>query len=98
MLSKEDSRKLAQLERELRRDDPALCARMRDGLPARRRVPASLLLAACVIWTAAVILAIVGWWGAAVVGAVWGTVIVIALAHRRQPERPSPGPGFPPAW
>ena len=36
MLSKEDSRRLAQLERQLRRDDPEFCARMAGGhRPAR---------------------------------------------------------------
>jgi hypothetical protein len=99
MLSKEDSRRLAQLERQLRREDPALCARMRGDLPVQRRAPASLLVAAGVIWTAAITLAVVGWWGAAVVGAVWGTVILAALTYRCLPGRPSPGPEFPPpAW
>jgi hypothetical protein len=99
MLSQEDSRRLAQLERQLRRDDPEFCARMRGDLPAGRRLPFSLLLTAVVIWVAAVALAIFGWWGAAAVAAVWGTVIVAALGYRCRPNRDSPHPNvFPPNW
>jgi hypothetical protein len=99
MLSKEDSRRLAQLERQLRRDDPDFCARMRGDLPARRRMPLSLVLTAVVIWSAALVLAVFGWWGAAAVAAVWGTVIVAALAYRGRPGRDSTDPGMlPPTW
>ena len=99
MLSQEDSRRLAQLERQLRREDPDFCARMRGDLPARRRMPISLMLTAVVIWVAAAILAIFGWWGAAAVAAVWGTVIVAALGYRCRPGRDSADPDmFPPAW
>ena len=99
MLSQEDSRRLAQLERQLRREDPDFCARMRGDAPARRRMPISLLLTAVVIWAATVILAIFGWWGAAAVAAVWGTVIVAALGYRCRPGRDSTNPDvFPPAW
>jgi hypothetical protein len=99
MLSKEDSRRLAQLERQLRRDDPDFCARMRGDLPTRRRSPLSLVLTAIVIWSAALVLAVFGWWGAAAVAAVWGTVIVAALAYRSRPGRDSTDPGMlPPTW
>ncbi|AGZ39072.1 DUF3040 domain-containing protein [Actinoplanes friuliensis] len=99
MLSKEDNRRLAQLERQLRREDPDFCARMRGDLPTRRRVPISLVLAGCVVWAAALTLALLGWWGAAAIAGVWGTVIVAALAYRCRPGRPSPGPGLlPPPW
>lgn len=91
MLSKEDSRRLAQLERQLRRDDPDFCARMRGDLPIRRRTPLSLLLTAAVIWAAALTLALFGWWGAAAVAAVWGTVILAALAYRRRPHHDTAG-------
>ncbi|MET8148315.1 DUF3040 domain-containing protein [Actinoplanes sp. NPDC049668] len=97
MLSKEDSRRLAQLERQLRRDDPDFCARMRGHAPARRRVPTSLVLAACVVWAAVLALGVLGWWGAAAVAAVWGAVLLAALTYRCRPSRPSPG-GLPPAW
>jgi fatty acid desaturase len=96
MLSKEDSRRLAQLERQLRRDDPDFCARMQGDLPARRHVPISLVLAACVVWAAALTLAILDWWGAAAIAAVWGMVIVAALAYRCHPGRRSSGPELPP--
>ncbi|GAA3350798.1 hypothetical protein GCM10020358_78060 [Amorphoplanes nipponensis] len=99
MLSKEDSRRLAQLERQLRRDDPDFCARMRGDSPARRRLPLSLVLTGCVIWAAALILAVFGWWGAAVVAGVWGTVIVAALGYRCRPGRDPADPEmFPPPW
>jgi hypothetical protein len=99
MLSQEDSRRLAQLERQLRREDPDFCARMRGDAPARRRLPISLVLTAVVIWTAALILGIFGWWGAAAVAAVWGTVIVAALGYRRRPGRDSSNPDMlPPTW
>jgi len=99
MLSQEDNRRLAQLERQLRRDDPDFCARMRGDLPTRRRVPISLALTAGVIWAATLILALFGWWGAAAVAAVWGTVIVAALAYRCRPGRDSAIPDiFPPSW
>ncbi len=99
MLSKEDSRRLAQLERQLRRDDPDFCARMQGDLPVRRRRPISLVLTAVVIWAAALTLALFGWWGAAAVAAVWGTVIVAALAYRCRPGRDTTNPDLsPPAW
>jgi hypothetical protein len=100
MLSKEDSRRLAQLERQLRRDDPDFCARMRGGSPPpRRRMPLSLILTAAVIWTAALILILFGWWGAAAVAAVWGTVIVAALGYRSRPNRQPTNPdNYPPTW
>ena len=99
MLSQEDSRRLAQLERQLRREDPDFCARMGGDPPARRRVPVSLVLTAVVIWAAAAILAVFGWWGAAAVAAVWATVIVAALGYRRRPGRAPGNPDtLPPAW
>lgn len=98
MLSKEDSRRLAQLERQLRRDDPDFADRMRGGPPPRRRMPLSLILTAAVIWAAALILILFGWWGAAAVAAVWGTVIVAALAYRNRPGRNTHPDIHPPTW
>ena len=102
MLSKEDSRRLAQLERQLRRDDPEFCERMAaSGRPhLRRGVSVSLVLVAVAAWVSALILAVAGWWVAAAFAGVCATVIVVALAVRnRAPRsRPSdPGP-LPPAW
>ena len=103
MLNKEDSRRLAQLERQLRRDDPEFCARMAGGAPQRRRVPVSLVLTAAVIWVAALVLAVAEWWIAAGVAALWAAVIVGAVAYRcRRPRsgrhRPTGTEPPPPAW
>jgi hypothetical protein len=72
---------------------------MRGDLPARRRRPLTLILTGSVIWTAAIILAVFGWWGAAAVAAVWGTVLVAALAYRYRPNQDSTDPDLmPPPW
>jgi len=100
MLSKEDNRRLAQLERQLLRDDPDFCARMQPGRPIRKRVPLSLVLTAAVVWAAALVLGVIGWWVAAAVAAAWAVVIVIALVIRsRAGRRRDPGPeNLPPVW
>ena len=91
MLSREDSRRLAQMERQLRRDDPEFCARMEGGRPEapdrRKRVPLSLILTAVVIWIAAIILGVVGWWIAAAIAALWATVVVTAVIYRARHPR-----------
>ena len=87
MLSKEDSRRLAQLERQLRREDPAFCARMAGDVAGRKRVPLSAVLAAVVIWTVALVLAVIGWWIPAAIAGVWATGIICALAVRWRPGR-----------
>ena len=95
MLSREDNQRLAELERQLRREDPEFCARMTDGLarpaPRRglRRGPVlSLLFTALVIWAAAITLAVLGWWIAAVIAAVLatavGSVLTFHLIRRRR--------------
>jgi fatty acid desaturase len=98
MLSKEDSRRLAQLERQLRRDDPDFCARMAGSVAEHRRVPLSVILAAVIIWAGALVLAVVGWWIPAAVAGVWATVIVCALVFRWRPgkHRRLTDPGTPP--
>ena len=58
MLSKEDNRRLAQLERQLLRDDPEFCARMQPDRPLRKRVPISLVLTASVVWAVVIVLAL----------------------------------------
>ena len=86
MLSREDNRRLAELERQLRREDPEFCARMTGGVvsrPAPRRGPTlSLIFTAIVIWAAAITLAVLGWWIAAVIAAVCATTVVSALTYR----------------
>ena len=86
MLSREDNQRLAELERQLRREDPEFCARMTDGLarpaPRRglRRGPVlSLFFAALVLWAAAITVAVLGWWIAAVIAAVLATTVASVL-------------------
>ncbi|WP_306216386.1 DUF3040 domain-containing protein [Actinoplanes sp. RD1] len=99
MLSKEDNRRLAQLERQLRRDDPEFCDRMAGRRSGRRQVPVSLILTATVVWAAALILAVVGWWAAAVVAAVWAVVVMVAIGFRcRAPKLPPTPDTLPPTW
>ncbi|HEX9998976.1 MAG TPA: DUF3040 domain-containing protein [Actinoplanes sp.] len=84
MLSREDSRRLAQMERQMLRDDPEFCARMTAGtpeVPRRRRLPLSLILTSAVAWVAAIVLGILGWWVAAAVAAFCATVLVSAVIH-----------------
>lgn len=99
MLSKEDSRRLAQLERQLRRDDPAFCDRMAGRGAGRKHVSLSLVLAGAVVWAAALILAVVGWWAAAIVAGVWAVVIMVAIGYRcRTPRLPAVPDTLPPNW
>jgi Flp pilus assembly protein TadB len=99
MLRKEDSRRLAQLERQLWRDDPEFCARMTVGRPARKRMSLILIIAAVVIWTVALVLGVVGWWIAAAVAAACATAAVVAIAYRIRPGRRTDSSGpLPPAW
>jgi uncharacterized membrane protein len=99
MLSKEDSRRLAQLERQLRRDDPEFCALMTPGRLPGRRIPLTLVLVAASIWIAALVLGVVGWWIAAAIAALCATVIMVAVAYRTRPTRHATGPDrLPPTW
>ncbi|HEY0532153.1 MAG TPA: DUF3040 domain-containing protein [Actinoplanes sp.] len=89
MLSREDSRRLAELERQLRRDDPEFCARLEGAQPLapprRKRFPITLILTAAVLWATAITLGILTWWSpAAITGACAVTVstAVILRAHR----------------
>ncbi|GIF12182.1 DUF3040 domain-containing protein [Actinoplanes teichomyceticus] len=84
MLNKEDNRRLAQLERQLRRDDPDFCARMGGGnfsVPTPRP-PLALFVVAAVIAVAAVVLGAVGWWIAAALVAAWSLVTAVAAGYR----------------
>jgi uncharacterized membrane protein YphA (DoxX/SURF4 family) len=85
MLSREDSRRLAQLERQLQRDDPEFCARMAGGQPKpgpRHRTPLTLITATTVLWLAAIVLGVFTWWIPAVLSALLATATATALAHR----------------
>ncbi len=62
MLSQDDRRQLAALERRLRAEDPEFCARMSGHRP--RRVPVAMVLVCALIWFAVVASAFVGWWPA----------------------------------
>lgn len=92
MISREDSRRLAQMERQLRRDDPEFCARMEGGRlevsDRPRRIRLSLLiLAAVVIWIAAVVLAVIGWWIVSAITAFSAFIVVTALVYRAHHSR-----------
>ncbi|MEV4345333.1 DUF3040 domain-containing protein [Actinoplanes sp. NPDC049596] len=87
MLSREDSRRLAQLERQLEQDDPEFCARMTSGQlnePRSKRPPISLILTAIVVWIAAVTLGVLGWWIAAAISAIFATTVVVAALTQRK--------------
>jgi hypothetical protein len=85
MLSREDSRRLAQMERQLLRDDPEFCARMAGDKakpPPRRRAPLPLILATTLLWPAAIVLGLLAWWIPAALAALTGTATAAALTHR----------------
>ena len=91
MLSKEDSRRLAELERHLRRDDPEFCARLEGAQPLvpprRKRFPITLLLTAAVLWATAITLGILTWWSPAAITAACATTVstAVLLRARRVP-------------
>ncbi|WP_430780368.1 DUF3040 domain-containing protein [Actinoplanes sp. G11-F43] len=90
MLSKEDTRRLAALERQLRRDDPDFCARMGGGnfsVSATGRPPLRLFIMAAVIGTVAVVLAVTGWPAAAYIVAVWAAITVAGAVQRWRRQR-----------
>jgi Protein of unknown function (DUF3040) len=95
MLSREDSRRLAQLERQLMRDDPEFCARMagdHQKPPARRRAPLTLVFATPVLWFSAIVFGVLAWWIPAALSALSATAAVAVLAyrllrHRRHPDQ-----------
>ncbi|MGX6602950.1 DUF3040 domain-containing protein [Micromonosporaceae bacterium Da 78-11] len=92
MLSREDSRRLAQMERQLWHEDPEFCIRMEVGQPEpapRKRPPLTMILAATVAWIAALILAVMGWWAASIAAALCATAPVAALAYRMTSARHS---------
>jgi hypothetical protein len=103
MLSREDNRRLAQLERDLRREDPEFCYRMAEvGRPARTRPPVAMVFVAIVVWVAALVLGVAGWWIPAAGAAVWATAIaswLVFRSHPRPPIHPMSGPEpAPPSW
>ena len=90
MLSKEDTRRLAQLERQLRRDDPDFCARMGGGnfsVSSTGRPPLPLFILAAVITVAAVVLGVVGWWIATSIVATWAVITLSAAVYRLRRQR-----------
>ncbi|GAA0461427.1 hypothetical protein Aca07nite_73850 [Actinoplanes capillaceus] len=100
MLSKEDSRRLAQLERQLRRDDPDFCARMGGGnfsVSPTGFPPLPLFILSALVTAVAIVLAVVGWWIVASIATAWAAVTTGAAAHRlrrrrevRSWQRPAP--------
>jgi Flp pilus assembly protein TadB len=90
MLSRDHSRRLAQMERQLWREDPEFCSRMEANQPEpgpRRRPPLALILSAAVIWVVALVLGVAGWWIAAAIAALCATVLVTVLAVRQARQR-----------
>jgi hypothetical protein len=90
MLSKEDTRRLAQLERQLRRDDPDFAARMGGGnfsVSSTARPPLPLFIVAAVITVAAVVLGAVGWWIAASIVSAWAVITLSAAVYRVRRQR-----------
>jgi len=93
MLSREDIRRLAQLERQLLRDDPEFCARMTAGhtqAHRRKRPPITLILTAVVGWIAAIVLGVLGWWIAAAAVAVCGAAVAAVTVYRVLRHRAAP--------
>lgn len=90
MLSQEDSRRLALLERQLRRDDPQFCARMEAAghPPRKRRSPLALIVVALLAWIGALVLGVAGWWIPAAIAALAATLVVGVLVHRCRPPLP----------
>lgn len=85
MLNKEDTRRLAALERRLRRDDPDFCARMGGGnfsVSATGRPPLPLFVVSAVITIAAVALGVAGWWIATGIAAAWAAITLGTAVHR----------------
>lgn len=90
MLSSEDSRRLAQLERQIRRDDPEFYERMTGAGEDRRqgRRPLLLIVVAAVIWPTAILLGIFGLWIPAAIAALCATVLVAVVTYRLLRRRP----------
>lgn len=90
MLSKEDTRRLAALERQLRRDDPDFCARMGGGnfsVSSTSRPPLPLFIVAAVITGTALVLSAVGWWIAASIVGAWAVITTSAAVYRVRRQR-----------
>ncbi|GAA1600202.1 DUF3040 domain-containing protein [Actinoplanes couchii] len=90
MLSKEDTRRLAALERQLRRDDPDFCARMGGGnfsVSSTGRPPLPLFVVAAVITVTAVVLGAVGWWIATSIVGAWAVITLSAAIQRLRRQR-----------
>ena len=101
MLSREDGRKLAELERRLRREDPDFVARMLSaGMPFGRGAPLHLMIVGVVAWTTALMMAIAGWWFAAATAAACAAVSAATLAYRYRPihRHTSGRETLPPTW
>jgi hypothetical protein len=88
MLSSEDSRRLAQLERQVRRDDPDFYDRMTGDERRHGRRPLLLIVLAAVIWPTAILLGIFSLWIPAAIAAFCATVLVAVVTYRLLRRRP----------
>jgi hypothetical protein len=87
VLSEEHSRRLAQLERQLRRDDPDFCARMRALAGPDRRsrnVWLQKVATAIAMWVAALVLGVIGWWIPAAIAAILAAAVVAGVIISQQ--------------
>ncbi len=85
MLSRQDSRRLAQLERQLWHDDPEFCIRMETSQPDRapsKRPSLWLMVAAPLAWITALIMGVFGWWTACIAASCFATAAVAGLAYQ----------------
>jgi fatty acid desaturase len=79
MLSQEDRRQLAELERQLRAQDPEFVRRM--SAPRPRVLPVVMILVCVLDWAATAVTAIVGWWAVAAVTGAMAVVCTGTLAY-----------------
>lgn len=86
MLSQDDRRQLAAMQRRLKAEDPEFVARMSGRRP--RRVPIAMMALCSLVWLAVLGSAIAGWWPATSILAAMAVASTGALGYsaRRRDE------------
>jgi Flp pilus assembly protein TadB len=79
MLSQDDRRHLAELERRLRAEDPEFVARMSGRRP--RPKPIAMIVVCALVWLVVAVAAFAGWWPAASVLAGMAVLSTGALGY-----------------